>query len=79
MRILKMGGLVGLIDMCLHYSSRSDKVTARHTWLFILRIFRTLFIAVMLTYFLGCFWHFICRYVNEEDDPDTFINVYLRP
>lgn len=79
MRLLKMGGLVKLIDLCLYYSSRSDKVTTRHTCLFVLRIFRTLFIALMLTYFLGCFWHFICRYFNSDEDADTFINVYLRP
>ena len=69
---------MGFVDFCLLYSSRNDKLTTRHVCLFAIRIFRTLLITLILTYFLGCIWHFVCRDLNS-DTTDNFIIEYLSP
>ncbi len=78
LRIIKQSTFMSLVDLCLFYSSRNDKVITRHICLFAVRIFRTLLITIIFTYFLGCAWHFVCRHLNEHSS-DTFIFVYLTP
>lgn len=37
------------------------------------KIFRLIVIAVIITYFVGCFWYLISDSLNEKGDPNTFI------
>jgi len=40
------------------------------------KIFRLIVIVFLITYFIGCFWWLIVRYINNEEDikaSNTFI------
>ena len=78
LRFIKLSTFMGLVDFCLLYSSRNDKLITRHICLFAIRIFRTLLFTLILTYFLGCVWHFLCLDFNSSSS-DTFISEYLIP
>jgi hypothetical protein len=40
------------------------------------KIFRLIVIAIIITYFVGCFWYLISESLNSSDDPNTFIKVF---
>jgi hypothetical protein len=39
------------------------------------KIFRLIIIAIIITYFVGCFWYFISNDLNPADLQDTFVKI----
>ena len=40
------------------------------------RIIRLIIIAIIITYFVGCFWYFVSNELNPADTEDTFVKVF---
>ena len=41
-------------------SNRDDKIVAQYMLLYIYQIIRLITIAIIITYFIGCFWWYFC-------------------
>ena len=44
--------------------SRDEKITAKYTLLYYYKLLRLIIIAMIITYFIGCFWFYFC---NSQD------------
>lgn len=55
--------------------SRQEKMTIKYISRYIFKVCRLIFIALMLTYFLGCFWYFIVE-AFEDELSDSFLKKY---
>ena len=61
-------------------STRADRFQSLYIVMYAYKIFRLIVIIFMITYFIGCFWWLLARYVNTQDDVDsgnTFIKYFL--
>ena len=59
-------------------TSRDERIVAQYMMLYIFKIFRLIIIAIIITYFIGCFWYmFITLYsqgLTEEGEIDGSSN-----
>jgi hypothetical protein len=39
--------------------------------MYLYRVFRLIVIALLITYFLGCFWYLLCCNINTQEDIDN--------
>lgn len=49
-------------------SNRDDKIVAQYMLLYIYQIIRLITIAIIITYFIGCFWWYFCGSQIELDN-----------
>jgi hypothetical protein len=57
-----------IIKSYFEQSTRVDRLQSQYMTMYIYRIFRLIIIAFMITYFVGCTWWFLVRFMNTEDD-----------
>ena len=69
-RLARLPRLIKLIDITrfnkllkslMQNSSRDEKIVAQYMLLYIYKIFRLIVIAIIITYFIGCFWWYFCN------------------
>ena len=53
--------------------SRQEKMTIKYIFRYIYKVFRLIFIALMLTYFLGCAWYFVVEIFEDTEAVESFI------
>lgn len=60
--------------------SRDERIISQYKILYFYKIFRLIIIAIIITYFIGCFWFLFCTLQNnalkrqyETDDEGMFI------
>ena len=87
-RLFRLPRLIRLIDISrfnqmmksfFENSSRDEKIIAQYMLMYAYKIFRLVIIAIIITYFIGCFWYFISNQANLSDDNDngrTFIKFF---
>ena len=76
--MINLEQLEKIAKVLFEFSSRTDRVIAQQICVYSIRILRTFFIAIVITYFLGCIWYFITDELNG-DAKDTFKKKYLDP
>ena len=84
-RLTRLSKLVSLLDNSrfkkiiksyFDNSQRSDRIQTQYVVMYAYKIFRLVIIVVMITYFIGCFWWLIVRFINNDKDvlaKNTFI------
>jgi len=69
LRLLRLPRLIKLIDISRFKKliksfggneSRDEKILAQHIILYVYKIIRIIIIAIIISYFIGCIWFFIC-------------------
>ena len=55
-------------------SSRDEKIVAQYMLLYVYKIFRLIIIAIIITYFIGCFWFYFCTLYKDVDGDKSFIH-----
>lgn len=65
-----------LLKSFLENSSRDERIVAQHIVMYCYKIFRLIIIAIIITYFLGCFWYFISEEFNDKDNDHTFVKTF---
>jgi hypothetical protein len=41
-------------------TSRDEKIVAQYMLLYVIKIIRLIFFAIIITYFIGCIWYWFC-------------------
>ena len=87
-RLFRLPRLIRLIDISrfnrmlkslLEKSSRDERIKAQYILMYSYRIFRLVIIAIIITYFIGCFWFLISNELNFSEDIDskgTFVTYF---
>ena len=60
----------------LENSSRDERIVTQHIVMYCYKIMRLIIIAVIITYFLGCFWYFVSDTFNSSDTDRTFVKTF---
>lgn len=72
-RLFRLPRLIRLIDISrfnrmiksfFENSSRDERIVAQYMMMYAYRIFRLVIIAIIITYFIGCFWYLISSDMN---------------
>lgn len=75
-KLLDIGRIKRLVKSYFDQSTRSDRIQAQYMVMYSYKIFRLIIIVFMITYIIACFWWFLVRYINTQEDIDndyTFI------
>ena len=75
-KLLDIGRIKRLVKSYFDQSTRADRIQAQFMVMYSYRIFRLIIIVFMITYIIACFWWFLVRYINTQEDIDndnTFI------
>lgn len=73
LRLLRLPRIIKLIDISrfskllesfLSNQSRDEKIVLKYMLLYFYKIFRLIIIAVIITYFIGCFWWLLSSSLN---------------
>ena len=87
-RLMRLSKLIAILDTSrfkrvikTYYenSTRADRFQSLYIVMYTYKIFRLIVIIFMITYFIGCFWWLLARYVNTPDDIEsgnTFIEYF---
>ena len=77
-RLFRLPRLIKLIDIqrfnkliksLMSNTSRDERIVAQYMMLYVFKIFRLIIIAIIITYFIGCFWYmFITLYSHGLTD-----------
>jgi len=77
MRLFRLPRLIKLIDvskfqkvvnsLTSEEGSRDDKIIAEYKMLYVYKVVRLIMIAIILTYFIGCFWFLFCSIYGDLD------------
>lgn len=51
-----------------------EKIETQYMLLYVYKIIRLIIIAIIITYFVGCFWWLFCSNYTSNDGENTFIN-----
>lgn len=77
LRLLRLPRIIKLIDISrfskllesfLSNQSRDEKILLKYMLLYFYKIFRLIIIAVIITYFIGCFWWLLSSSLHTEAD-----------
>jgi len=60
----------------LFSSTKNDKIRILNNIRFLYKILRLITIAIMMTYFMGCFWYLFCDKMSKYFSENDFITVY---
>ncbi|CDW87085.1 cation channel family protein [Stylonychia lemnae] len=86
--ILKLPRLIRLIDISrfnqmlksfFENSSRDERIVAQYMMMYAYKIFRLVIIAIIITYFIGCFWFLVSNDLNQDEDiqnGNTFVKYF---
>ena len=75
LRLFRLPRLVKLFDISkfnrvvkalMSNSSRDERIVAQYMMLYIYKIVRLIIIAIIITYFIGCFWYMFCVLYTEN-------------
>jgi hypothetical protein len=86
-RLFRLPRLVKLIDISrfnqllksfFDNSSRDERIVAQYMLMYAYKIFRLIIIAIIVTYFVGCFWFLISNELNPEDSESFVKNFDLK-
>jgi len=81
-RLFRLPRLIKLIDISrfnqllrsfFESSSRDERIVAQYMLMYFYKIFRLIIIAIIITYFLGCFWYLISNEMNPASAEQTFV------
>jgi hypothetical protein len=75
--LLDIGRVKRLIKSYFENSTRADRMQSQYIAMYTYKIFRLIVIVFLITYFIGCFWWLIVRYINNDKDierSNTFIH-----
>jgi len=85
-RLFRLPRLVKLIDISrfnqllksfFENSSRDERIVAQYMLMYAYRVFRLVIIAIIITYFIGCFWFLLSNELNFADEGDnTFVKKF---
>jgi len=84
-RLFRLPRLIKLIDISrfnkllkslMSNSSRDEKIVAQYMLLYIYKIFRLIVIAIIITYFIGCFWWYFCNSQKDLEGQSSFIKFH---
>jgi len=84
-RLFRLPKLITLLDLSrfnrllksfFESSNRKDRIVAQYILMYSYKIFRLIVIAIIITYFVGCFWYLMSHQLNDPDDPNTFIKSF---
>jgi hypothetical protein len=53
-----------------------EKIETQYMLLYVYKIIRLIIIAIIITYFVGCFWWLFCSNYTSNDSENTFINYF---
>ena len=85
-RLFRLPRLIRLIDISrfsqllksfFENSSRDERIVAEYMLMYAYRIFRLVIIALIITYFLGCFWFMVSNELNtawDKANGNTFVD-----
>ena len=90
LRLARLPRLIKMIDISQFQKaiqtlttnqSRDEQILAQYMILYVYKIFRLIIIAIIITYFIGCFWFLFCsiqfnnlKEIYKRDDTGQFIN-----
>jgi len=75
-RMFRLPRLIKLIDISrfnkllkslMSNSSRDEKIVAQYMMLYVYKILRLILIAMIITYFIGCFWYYLCNIGGDTE------------
>lgn len=84
-RLFRLPRLIKLIDISrfnqllrsfFESSSRDERIVAQYMLMYFYKIFRLIIIAIIITYFLGCFWYLISNEMNPSGTKNTFVKSF---
>ena len=84
-RLFRLPRLIKLIDISrfnqllrsfFESSSRDERIVAQYMLMYFYKIFRLIIIAIIITYFLGCFWYLISNEMNPSSANNTFVKSF---
>lgn len=87
-RLMRLSKLIAVLDTSrfkriikAYYenSTRADRFQSLYIVMYTYKIFRLIIIIFLITYFIGCFWWLLARYVNTPQDIEkgnTFIEYF---
>lgn len=84
-RLFRLPRLIKLIDISrfnqlirsfFESSSRDERIVAQYMLMYFYKIFRLIIIAIIITYFLGCFWYLISNELNPNGTKMTFVKSF---
>ena len=87
-RLARLPRLIRLIDISrfnqmlksfLENSSRDERIVAQYMMMYAYRIFRLVIIAIIITFFVGCFWFMVSNDLNYDSDIEegnTFVTYF---
>ena len=55
--------------------SREENITMQYMMLYVFKIFRLIILAMIITYFIGCLWWYLCS-LKVGDGENSFINYF---
>jgi hypothetical protein len=76
-RLFRLPKLIRLLDLYrfnqllksfFSSSTRKDRIVAQYILMYSYKIFRLIIIAIIITYFVGCFWYLISKELNSAND-----------
>ena len=79
-RLFRLPRLIKLIDIqrfnkliksLMSNTSRDERIVAQYMMLYVFKIFRLIIIAIIITYFIGCFWYMFITLYSQGLDGDT--------
>lgn len=77
--LLDLSRVNRLLKQLFETSQRQDRIVAQYILMYGYKIFRLIIIAIIITYFVGCFWYVVVDNVNSQEDIDngkTFLQTF---
>ena len=56
--------------------SREENITMQYVMLYVFKIFRLVILAMIITYFIGCLWWYLCSLKVGAETSNSFINYF---
>lgn len=78
-KLVDVGRFNQLLKSFFENSSRDERIVAQYMMMYVYRIFRLIIIAIIFTYFIGCFWYMASETLNydsSKEENGTFITNY---
>jgi hypothetical protein len=74
-KLIDISRFQGLLNSLMSSSdqSRDEKIVAQYTLMYVYKIIRLIIIAVIITYFIGCFWFYYCNIELDDTVDVTFV------
>ncbi|CAI2360541.1 unnamed protein product [Moneuplotes crassus] len=72
-KLMNTSKLNQLLKSFMENPSRSQRIVTQHMIMYCLKILRLVAVAIVITYFIGCFWFFISNELHHADNNKTFV------